>query len=339
MQMKNRILKLFLFCVLVSFICFGDNSKEKKIEDERFLFGTYVKILIYDSDKLKAENAIKLAFDEIERIDKKYNSKVKNSIIFDLNNMEFINGKKSISIDEEGAYLLREVSKVYQLSNKKYDITISPLMSLWGFDEKVLEIKNIPNQDEIQNVIKKIDFDKLSFDEKQLTLESPVENIDTGSFLKGYAIFNASKILKEHGITSGFITSISSLSTIGRKSDGSSWRIGVQNPENSSEILGVLELQGEAIGISGDYQTYKEINGKKYHHILDKSNGFPISDKKMVVVVSDSCFLADIYSTGFFLMKIEDILSYVDKTENLEVLIVDSNNKIIKSKNIKFIKN
>ena len=337
--MKNNVLKSFFFCMLISIICFGNRQKSEKIEDERFLFGTYIKILIYDNDKSRAESAIKLAFKEIERIDRKYNSKVKDSIIFRLNNMEFIDNKKSISFDKEGFYLLNEVSKVYQLSNNKYDITISPLMFLWGFDEKTSEIKNVPDFDQIQDTLKKIDFSKLSFDEKQLTLEYPVENIDTGSFLKGYAIYRANEILKEYGITSAFITSISSLSTIGTKSDGSLWRIGIQNPENPEKMLGILELKGESIGISGDYQTYKEINGKKYHHILDKNDGFPVSDKKMVVVVSDNCFLADIYSTGFFLMKIEDILSYVDKTENLEVLIVDPSGKIIKSENIKFIEN
>lgn len=337
--MKNNCWRLLFFCIFISIVCFGNKQTIEKIEGERFLFGTYVKILIYDNDKSKAENAIKLAFEEIKRIDEKYNSKVKDSMVFTLNNMEFIDNKKSISFDKEGFYLLSEVSKAYQLSNGKYDITIAPLMSLWGFDEKTSEIEKIPSFSQIQDVLRKIDFNKLSFDEKQLTLEYPVENIDTGSFLKGYAIHRANEILKESGITSAFITSISSLSTIGTKPDGNLWRIGIQNPENSSEMLGILELKEESIGISGDYQTYKEIDGKKYHHILDKNGGFPVSDKKMVVVVSNNCFLADIYSTGFFLMKIEDILSYVDKIENLEVLIVDSSGKIIKSKNIKFTEN
>ena len=337
---KSKIIGLFTLCIIFSVNIFAQNSKLEKVEKERFLFGTYVKILVYDKDKEKALVAIEKALEEIARIDKRYNSKVENSIIYNLNNKEFENGKKSVSFDEEGAFLLSKVKEIHHLTNKKYDVTISPLMSLWGFGEiGVAARKSLPTKEEIGEAVNKIDFGKVTFDKDVISLEAPVADIDTGSFLKGYAIEKGAEVLKKEGIESAFVTSISSLSTLGAKPDGKLWRIGIQNPDVPSELIGVLELTNESIGISGNYQTYVEIDGKRYHHILDKETGFPVEDKKMVVVVCKDGLLADIYSTGFYLMKIEDVLSYVKNIKGLEVLIVDSNNKIVKSENIKFIEN
>jgi len=340
MKIKSKIIGLFILSFIFSINLFIRNSRKERHEMERFLFGTYVKILVDDKNKNRAERAMKKAFAEIERIDKKYNSKVETSIISTLNNKDFENGRKEVPFDEEGRVLLNKVAEIYHLTNKKYDITISPLMSLWGFDEtNIIPREAVPTEEEIKESLEKIDFSKITFNEKILSMEIPVTNIDTGSFLKGYAIEKGAEILKNEGIENAFITSISSLFALGVRPDGSPWRIGIQNPDDPSELIGVLELTNESIGISGSYQTYVEIDGKNYHHIFDKETGFPVEDKKMVIVVSNDCFLADIYSTGFYLMNVEDILSYVQGVKGLEVLIVDSTNKIIKSENIKFIEN
>ena len=84
------------------------------------------------------------------------------------------------------------------------------------------------------------------------------------------------------------------------------------------------------MGVSGDYQTYIEIDGKRYHHILDKDTGYPVTDKKMVVVIGNNAFFSDMYSTAFFTMNIDEILNYADNND-LEVLIVDKDMKIYKN--------
>lgn len=86
--------------------------------------------------------------------------------------------------------------------------------------------------------------------------------IDTGSFLKGYAIKKATENLREVGVKSAFLSAISSIQTIGLKPDGTPWRIGVQDPDNPLKILGILELNNQSVGVSGDYQTFVEIDGK-----------------------------------------------------------------------------
>ncbi|MGL4980872.1 MAG: FAD:protein FMN transferase, partial [Fusobacteriaceae bacterium] len=276
---RNRVV------VLISMLLFLFTScKEKeliKYDEERFIFGTYVKMIVYAEDKKAAKNAIESAFDEMERIDKKYNSKNIDSEIYRLNNLP--EGEKSIELDREGIYLFTEVNKVFEITEKKYDITIYPLLEVWGFLKDYKE--KVPTIDEIKEAKKTIGYENIVLNENKLTIKSPVKEIDTGSFLKGYAVEKAADILKEKGIQFGFVSSLSSIATIGGKPNGTAWKVGIQNPDFPEELLGIVELRDESMGVSGDYQTFVEIDGKKYHHILDRETGYPVTDKKMVVVI------------------------------------------------------
>ncbi|MEG2960914.1 MAG: FAD:protein FMN transferase, partial [Cetobacterium sp.] len=218
----------------------------------------------------------------------------------------------------------------------KYDVTMSPLMTLWGFSEEVEPRTTIPTEEELNQAVKKVDFSKVVIDGNQVIIKEPGITIDTGSFLKGYAVDRAKNILRAEGIKNGFVTAISSIEAIGGKGDGSPWKIGIQNPNNSSDILGIVELRDQSMGVSGDYQTYVEIDGKKYHHILDKETKYPVKDKKMVVVVNKNGLQADLYSTVFFLIPLEKVLEIANTTPDLDVIVVDENDKIYLSKDIKF---
>lgn len=327
--MKNKI--LFFFSIIFSLFVSCSTSKIEKYEESKFLFGTYIKITVYDKDVNLAKKAIEEAFQEIERIDFKYNSKVEESLIYKLNHREI----EEISLDDEGKLIFDEVVRTYELSEGKFDITISPLLELWGFTDDRIDSLNlkIPKKEEIEFIKTFIDFKKIKIKDGKMSLESPVKEIDTGSFLKGYALSQAKKVMLNRGIKSAFITSISSIDLIGSKPENKPWKIGLQNPENPSELIGVVELKNEALGVSGDYQTYVEIDGKLYHHILDKDSGYPVKDKKMVVVITDDAFKADLYSTAFFLMPIEKIFDFAKKQKNMKVMIIDEEMNIIKTDN------
>ena len=333
MKTKNKFI-VFILSILSMFLI-SCGKEVEKIEESKFLFGTYIKIIVYSDNKEKAMESIEKAFNEIQRIDEKYNSKSEGSLIYNLNNSD----NKTVKLDEEGIKLFEGVNKAYELSEHKYDVTIAPLLELWGFTEEAMELTTLklPTKEEIEFTKTFVDYEKVKIsDDGTLTIESPVKEIDTGSFLKGYAISRAKEVLKNEGIKSAFITSISSIDLIGTKPEDKPWKIGLQNPENPSEMIGIVPLRDRAMGVSGDYQTYVEIDGEMYHHILDKDTGYPVTDKKMVVVLCDNAFDADLLSTTFFLMPIDKVISYVDSRKDLDVLIVDKDMNIIASKNFKY---
>ena len=329
----NNVVKKLLIILLFSLTFIGCmEEKVQKFESEKFLFGTYIKITIYEKDEKLAKEGMKEAFDEIERIDNKFNSKIDSSLIGKLNS----NSVDSIELDDEGLMLFSKVREMYEFSDKKYDITISPLLKLWGFGE-IGDI-SIPSEKDLAEVLPEVEFDKVKIEGKKLYMAPPVKEIDTGSFLKGYAVARAKKVMEAKGIASAFITTISSIDVIATKPENKPWRIGVQNPENPEELLGVVELNDEGMGVSGDYQTYVEIDGKRYHHILDKTTGFPIRDKKLVMVICEDAFLADLYSTAFFTMPVEKIMKYAENNKKIKILIVDKDMNILKTENLNFFK-
>lgn len=331
MKKNNFFIRLISILALTIFFISCVGKKElKKYEISDFAFGTYVKIVTYANDDKKVNEAFEKAFDEMRRIDEKFNSKNEKSLIYALNNKKV----SEIELDEEGQYIFGEVKKMYELSNHKYDITVEPLMELWGFTEDKINLTNlkVPSYKDIEFAKTKIDFSKVKIENNKMSYDSSIKGIDTGSFIKGYALEKAKQVMIKEGFKNTFITAISSLETSGTKPDNKKWKIGLENPENTNEILGVVSLSGENMGVSGDYQTFVEIDGKIYHHILDKDTGFPVADKKMVAVITDDGLKADLYSTTFFLMPIDKVISYVESQKNLEVLIVNSNMEIIKSK-------
>ncbi len=331
--MKTKVLS---FIVILTLFLISCGKKEvQRFEESRFLFGTYIKIIVYDSDKDFATKSIDKAFAEIQRIDEKFNSKTEGSLIYNLNTTD----NKTVKLDEEGLKLFDGVSKAYEISGHKYDVTIAPLLELWGFTEDSIELPNLklPSKEELEFTKRFVDYEKVKIsDDGTMTLEAPVKEIDTGSFLKGYALARAKEVLRAEGVKSAFVTAISSIDIIGEKPENKPWKIGLQNPQDPSQILAIVSVKDRAMGVSGDYQTYVEIDGKMYHHILDKDTGYPIEDKKMVAVLCDNAFDADLYSTTFFLMPIDKVIEYVNSKENLDVLIVDKDMKIITSKNFKY---
>lgn len=286
-------------------------------------------MIVYVNSEKEAKEIMNVGFNEIERIDKKFNSKYKDSVISLLNNSK----EKKIAIDSEGKYLLEKAKFGYDLTNGKFDITISPLMKVWGFTEEEDRVA-VPTKEEIDTAKKLIDFRKVNIENDQLEILEPIKEIDTGAFLKGYAMEKAKEKMVEKGLKSGFVSSISSIATIGTKPEGVPWRVGIQNPENPQNILGIIELNDESMGVSGNYQTFVEIEGKKYHHIIDKNTGFPVKEKKMVVIVNKDGLMADLLSTAFFLMENKDIFKYAESDKQLKFIIVLDDMSLLKSDNI-----
>ena len=254
-KIKQKIKKCLVFLLLV--ILCGCGKSIEKISEQRFLFGTHISIIIYSDNKSKAKKSIELAFKTISDIDEKYNSKNKKSAIYKINNST----KKVVSIDSEFQDILNKINEVYKDSDRRYDVTISPLLDLWGFGKNYRA--TVPTKEEIEKALKFVDFSNVVIENNQLKYLKNTKEMDTGSFLKGYAISKARDLLEQRGEKHVFITSVSSITTIGAKAKNKPWRVGIQDPSDLSKTLGLVELSGKSLGVSGDYQTYVEINGKK----------------------------------------------------------------------------
>ena len=200
--------------------------------------------------------------------------------------------------------LLMRAEKAFIESNGKFDITVKPLMDLWGFYRKQ---QHRPTDAEIRTALQKSGFEKLHFDRqhKRVKFSVPGMAIDLGGIAKGYAADLAAEAIQKKGITRGVIDLGGNLKLLPEVPPGKKcYTVGIRNPAKKSELLPEkLQLYGGmAVASSGDYERFTILDGQRFGHIIDPGTGCPEAFPA-VTVVSRSALDADIFSTSCYLGK------------------------------------
>lgn len=269
-----------------------------------------------------AENAVDEVVDEINRLETVLSAQKKESDIYKLNQT----GSGTLSEDTKD--IVSEALKINKTTNGAFDISIYPLMVKWGFTTQKY---NVPLKREISKLLKNVDSSKIEFDEKSSSIKLGKNmKIDLGGIAKGYTSSRVMQIFKDCGVTSGLVSLGGNVQALGTKTDGTDWQIAIENPDKSSDYIGVVSVKDKAVITSGGYERYFEKNGKTYHHILDPKTGYPAeSGLKSVTIVSDNGTLADALSTSLFVMGKEKALDYWREHKNeFDTVLVEDNGNI-----------
>lgn len=295
------------------------NDPEPIQSQTRFLMDTYCTIQVPGS--IEVLGAIEQAFNRIEEIDEKFNALNPESPVYDFNN------KNTSITDEEIVGLVNTALQISERSGGKYDVTIFPLIDLWGFFS---ESPVLPRREKLNELLKVVGYGNLTIENGKLEKKEEETKIDLGSIAKGYAIGEAGKVLTSAGITSGLIDAGGDIYALGTNY-GKPWKIGIRNPHGEG-VVGTLELSDMAVITSGDYERFFEKDGIKYHHILDPITGYPAEGIASVTVISHDPASADAWSTALFIMGKEKGLEILEDLQSLEVLMItDDGEKIYSS--------
>lgn len=272
------------------------------------------------------EEALAAAKEEILRLDGLFDRRNEGGELFALNQ----SGELDLSADT--AELLKRGCEIRGLTDGAFDMTVAPVMDLWGFyggDYRV------PADDEIAFALASVGGG-ISLDGRSARLE-PGVMLDLGGIAKGYAAEKVMDIFREKGLTSGLVSLGGNVQALGAKPDGSPWRVAVQDPDGQG-YAGVLSLTDAAAVTSGDYQRYFEENGKKYHHIIDPSTGRPAeSGLRSVTVVCADGVLADGLSTALFVMGRDRALDFWRENGGFEAIFIDGGGNITATAGLKSI--
>ena len=282
---------LFLLCIAMLTAC-QNSDENKKVSKDIFAMDTYMTVTAYGKN---AENGVNKAVDEINRLETVLSAEKQESDIYKLNET----GSGTLSTDTKN--IVSKALEINKTTNGAFDISIYPLMVKWGFTTQKY---NVPSKNEISKLLKDVDSSKIIFDEKSGNIKLK-ENmkIDLGGIAKGYTSNRVMQIFKECGVKSGLVSLGGNVQALGTKTDGTAWQIAIENPDKSSDYIGVVSVKDKAVITSGGYERYFEKNGKTYHHILDPETGYPAeSGVKSVTIVSDDGTLADALSTSLFVM-------------------------------------
>ena len=338
-KLNIKIMKNFISIILILLLASCSKSKNYNAELKGKTMGTYYIINVIEvPNSLKIEN-IK---SEIEKTLNLINSTLSNwdpnSEITKLNNEKKI-GKIKISND------LKEVLKQANIINDNsygyFDVTLDPLIELWGFGYKNKKTHNIPSQKEINNAL-------LLVNQKELYEISSVNNefykknkdlkLNLSSIAKGYGIDQIGKKLETLGLRNYLINIGGDLLAKGNNKNKKNWIIGIENPNLKEKLVKeIINVSNKGIASSGDYKNFFVRNGKKFSHIINPKTGKPIAHKtKSVTVVSNNATNADGWATAFLAMGSEKGFKLAEE-KSMSVLFIDEvNEKLTKIKTTEF---
>ncbi|MCC6077229.1 FAD:protein FMN transferase [Pseudomonas sp. GCM10022188] len=198
-------------------------------------------------------------------------------------------------------------------SDGAFDLTVEPLLNLWGFGPKSRG-EQVPSAEAIAEVLQRVGHQHLRIDGEQLCKDAKVQ-VDLNSIAAGHAVDRIAAWLEQQGVASYLVEATGELKMRGRKPDGSAWRIAIEEPREDQRVAQrTLELDGYGVSTSGDYRNYFEENGRRYSHTLDPRSGAPIAHKlAAVTVLHPKAVLADGLSTLLMVLGPEDGLAWAER--------------------------
>ncbi|WP_246167766.1 FAD:protein FMN transferase [Propionivibrio limicola] len=248
---------------------------------ESFVFGTRVEILIAGLDEAKARPAASAVLREFDRLHRTYHP-WQPSELNALN--DAIAAGQTHTVTPEMAGLIADAQRFSALAGGNFDPGIGKLIQIWGFHSDEFKPVLPPaealaawraSRPGIADI--KLEGDRVSSRNREVAL-------DFGGYLKGLALDRAAAILRENGVHNALINIGGNVMALGSK-NGEPWRVGIQHPRQPGPLATLKLNDGEAIGTSGDYQRYFELDGKRYCHLLDPRTGAPVTHTQALTVL------------------------------------------------------
>ena len=319
MKKRNAITRILcaLLCavMMLPLAACGETKESSRI---LFAMDTTMTLVAYGKNR---EDGLNAAESVIRSMDTMLDPENPSSTVWAINHA---NGE-NVVVPGQVADMLTAAKQVYSQSAGALDLTVYPLLKLWGFiDSKYY----VPYDYEILDELSRVCFDQV---------------MSFGAVAKGCASDKAIEAMSAAGVTSGIISLGGNVQTLGLKPDGSQWRVGIDDPNNSGKgYVGVLNVGETAVVTSGSYQRYftDVTTGNTYHHILKPQSGYPVSNNLLsaTIICADGT-MADCLSTAMFVLGEVQSLNYwrqYGKTDGggFDMVLITKDNRIICTKGL-----
>ncbi|MDG5857146.1 FAD:protein FMN transferase [Clostridium beijerinckii] len=326
-------ISMLMTCILCILIFSGCSKNQEIITKTALKMDTVFQLKAYGP---KANEAIEESLSRLDEIEQMASVTIDSSDISKINQAA---GKEYVQVHPEIIKMVETAVKYSKLSNGVFDITVGPLVNLWGIGT---DNERIPTDEEIKSKLPLVGYNDISINEENSSIKLLKEGmaIDLGGIAKGFAADEVLKIYKNYDIKGGIISlGGSSIYTVGKKPDGTPWNVGVKHPRKDSDqdYVGIINLSEQALSTSGDYERYFIKDGKRYHHILNPSTGYPTDNGVMSVTIvvdssiPDSNMLADILTKTVFIAGVDNGLKFIDSLQGVSCMAITSDYNIYKS--------
>jgi thiamine biosynthesis lipoprotein len=234
-------------------------------------------------------------------------------------------GSDWFAISAETAQVIELSLQISQLTNGAFDISVGPLVELWGFGA-LKRGKQIPTDDQVREQLAQVGFKNLQLRLTPAAIKKqlPQLRIDLSAVAKGYAVDALKEILVQQGVSNFLLEIGGELQIAGQRGDGMPWRIAIEKPlEGTREVETVFPLTETAVATSGNYRNYYIENGQRYVHTIDPQSGRPIRHKLASVTVLDpNCARADALATALMVMGEEQGRQFCEKNQLAAYLLI-----------------
>lgn len=296
-------------------------------KEQAYVFGTLVEITIHGEPQDKARQAAAQVLQAFDRLHRRLHAWEAGEL--ETLNAAFARGPDPVPVADDLAAILRDAAEWSRRSDGLFNPAIGNLVRLWGFhaDEYV---PHLPPQAEVDRLVRAApSMDDLILTAGTVSSRNSAVRLDLGGYAKGYALDRAAAILRQAGVGNALVNIGGNIIALGKRGDRP-WRVGIQHPRRGG-ALATLDLHdGEAIGTSGDYQRFFEVDGRRYCHLIDPRNGRPVQGVQAVTVIArgaNAGVASDVASKPLFIAGPAGWQAMAGRLGIVEALLIDADGR------------
>ena len=302
------------------------------VEQTRAAMGSALRLSCWTSDEAAARAAFEQVFREFDRLESLLSIWKPGSDVVRINAAA---GREPVAVSGDTIAVLEAAAQASEWTGGKFDITFGALADIWKFDHD--QDNTVPDARAIAARLPFVDYRLVQVDRAAQTafISKAGARIHLGGIGKGYAVDRAAAILRERGFSDFLIQSGGDLLVAGTNG-GRPWKLGIGDPRGAAgETFATVEMTDGTFSTSGDYERFFIKDGVRYHHLIDPDSGSPAAGTRSVTIVADTAVLADVLSTGAFILGPAEGMKLIERLPRVEGVIVSATNQVLVSSGLK----
>jgi thiamine biosynthesis lipoprotein len=269
-----------------------------RVEASVDAMGSTYTVALYGESRDQLEAIIEQAFEEVRRLDRMLSNYRRDSEWSEVNRFA---AQRPVRVTLELFRLLERCQEYSRRSEGAFDISVGPLMKVWGFYRGS---GRLPDKAAVRQALETVGYRHMSLDaeHRSVRFDRPGVELDPGGIGKGYAVDRMADVLRENGVSSGLISAgSSSIYALGAPPGARGWKVSIRHPRNSGQVVAEVHLKNESMSTSGSYEKFFQANGRTYSHIMDPRTGFPASGMLSVSVIAPSTLDSEAWTKPIFI--------------------------------------
>ncbi len=298
-KVKQTVVVLFLLTVARASWPAQPGRELLRLEQSAEAMGSAYSIAVYGYDREQMETAVEAAFDEVRQLDSMLSNYKPDSEWSEVNREA---ARRPVHVSPELFQLLSACQEYSRLSDGAFDISVGPLMKVWGFYKGT---GHLPHRAEVMAAMQSVGYRHVHLDAAHQTVSfdhAGVE-LDPGGIGKGYAVDRMVSVLKAKGTAIALVAaSGSSIYGLGAPpNEPRGWRITIRDPKNERATVAEVYLKNESMSTSGSYEKFFRAEGHIYSHIMDPRTGFPAPGMLSVSLITPRTIDSEAWAKPFFI--------------------------------------